>query len=130
MSENNNKEGVTVKQIEEFTKKHRFEVVLCLSFILSLFFSFLFFGSGVAILFAAIGGGLGAIFPRKVEFATKQLFQFVFKQEQTTQLVLGIVALILSIFLPPAIFFILGSNGGRSLAQLSNSESPSSTRRD
>ena len=116
-----------MSQIEEFTKKHRFEVVLCLSFVLAFFFSFLFFGTGWAILFAVIGGGLGVIFPRKIEFATKQMFQFVLKQELTTQIVLAVVALIISIFLPPFIFLFLGLNGGRSLSQLSGD---AATRRD
>jgi len=127
MNGNNKKEGVSVSQIEEFTKKHRFEVVLCLSFVLAFFFSFLFFGTGWAILFAVIGGGLGVIFPRKIEFATKQMFQFVLKQELTTQIVLAVVALIISIFLPPFIFLFLGLNGGRSLSQLSGD---AATRRD
>ncbi|MFI5333957.1 MAG: hypothetical protein ACHQT8_02175 [Chlamydiales bacterium] len=128
MDQNNNKEGVTVKQIEEFTKRHRFEVVLCLSLVLALFFSFLFFGPGWALLFATIGGGLGAIFPRKVEFATKSMLDFVFKQETTTQLILGVVSLIISIFLPPLIFLVLGFHGGRSLDQLAGA--PTVIKRD
>lgn len=124
MNHGNNKEGVTVKEIEEFTKKHRLEVVLCLSFILALFFSFLFFGAGWGIFFGGIGAGVGAIFPRHVEFTTKRIFQFVLKQEQITQIVLAVVTLIVSIFLPFVIYLFVGLNGGRSLIQLSGEMPP------
>jgi hypothetical protein len=111
----NKKEGVTVREIGNFTKKHRFEVLFGLSFIFALFFSFVFFGTGWAVLFASIGAILGVLFPGKTEHVTRRMFQFYMKQEQTTQLVLGIVFLILSIFLPIMVFFLLGCHGGKSL---------------
>ncbi|MBI2742324.1 MAG: hypothetical protein HYX48_00200 [Chlamydiales bacterium] len=126
MDENKKNEGVTVKEIELFAKKHRIEVVFCLSFIIACFFSFVFFGTGWAVIFAAIGGILGAVFPAKVDNFAKKMFVFVFKQEQTTQLVLGIFKLVLSIFLPPLIFLLLGLHGGKSMQQLAMSIGPQS----
>lgn len=111
-------EGITVKEIEQFAKKHRFEVLFGLSFVFACFFSFVFFGAGWAIIFAMIGGILGVIIPGRVETYASRMFQFVFKQEQTTQLVLSIVMLIISIFLPPLIFLIVGAQGGQSLRRL------------
>ncbi len=114
-------EGVSVKEIELFAKKHRIEVVFCLSFIIACFFSFVFFGTAWALIFATIGGILGVIFPAKMESIISKGLQFVFKQEPTVQLVLAIVKIILSIFLPPLIFLSLGLMGGLSLHHLSTS---------
>src|ERR1700722_15773528 len=124
MDENKKNEGVSVKEIEIFAKKHRIEVVFCLSFILACFFSFVFFGPGWAIVFATIGGIIEAVFPSKIESLTRKMFQFVFKQETTTQLVLGVVKLIISIFLPPLIFLSLGLQGGAALNRLSSLMGP------
>jgi hypothetical protein len=118
------KEGMTVKEIENFAKKNRVAVVFCLSFILALFFSFVFFGPGWAMVCATIGGVLGLIFSDKVEQMSKKIFQFVFKQEQMTQLILGVVALIISIFLPPLVFLIIGFHGGRDISEIANSVRP------
>jgi hypothetical protein len=113
MDANKPKEGVSVREIEDFTKKHRFEVFFCLSFILACFFNFVFFGTGWGIIFAAVGGVLGVVSSAKVELFMKKGYHFVFKQEQITQLVLGVVWLILSVFLPPLIWFVVGLNAGK-----------------
>ena len=112
MVDEKQKDTVSVREIETYAKKHRFELFLCLSFLLACFFSFVFFGAWCLIL-AAIGGILGTLFAPKVDELTKKIQLFVVKQEKTTQLVLGIVGLVLSIFLPVLIFFALGVGGGR-----------------
>ena len=93
------KEGVSIKEIEFFTKKHQLEVFFCLLFVLTCFFSFVFFGPGWAVVLSVIGCLIG----------------IVFKQERTTQLVLGAVGLIIAVFLPPIIFFLVGLHGGKSM---------------
>lgn len=114
MDKNNPKEGVSVREIEEFTKKHRFEVFFCLAFILACFFSFMW-GPWWSIFAAGIGAVIGILLSDKVSKFSKSIFQFVFKHEQTTQLVLGVVFLILAIFLAPLYFLILGVHGGKDL---------------
>jgi hypothetical protein len=118
MDKKQNKEGVSVKEIENFAKKHRLEVFFCLAFVFACFFSFVFFGTGWAVVLGSAGGIVGALMSGKVEHMAKKIFYFVFKQEQTTQLVLGAVGLILSIFIPPLIFLALGMHGGKSLHHL------------
>jgi hypothetical protein len=54
----------------------------------------------------------------KVEFFVKRSYQFVFKQEKMTQLVLGICWLMVSIFMPPLVFLMVGLYGGKSLYHL------------
>lgn len=119
MDPNKLKEGVSVKEIESFAKKHRFEVFFCLAFLLACFFSFVFFTSW-SIILAAVGGIIGALIPSKVESFARRVFLFFFKQEQTTQLILGIVGLILSIFLPLLVFLVLGMSGGKHLQQMAS----------
>jgi hypothetical protein len=111
-----NKKGVSVKEIEEFTKKHRYEVFFCALFLLACIFSLVgHFGGGWSIFFAMGGAILGVIFPNKVESLLEMVFKFIFKQEKTIQIVLGAVALILSIFLPFIIFLCIGLIGGRKM---------------
>jgi uncharacterized membrane protein YjjP (DUF1212 family) len=114
-----NKEGVSVKEIEAFAKKHRFEVFFCLAFILACFFSFLW-GPWWSVIFATIGGIVGVLLSSKLPPLSKSVFSFIFKQEPTVQLVLGIVGLILAIFLPPLYFLLLGLHGGKDLQQWAN----------
>lgn len=119
MNSNKIKDGVSVKEIEDFAKKHRFEVFFCLAFVLAYIFSFVFFKAG-CLLFATAGGILGALFPAHAYNATKNALKFVFKQDKTVQIVLGIVVLILCIFLQPLTFFVVGVIGGRGLVQIAN----------
>ncbi len=112
------KEGVSVKEIENFAKKHRFEVFFCLAILLACFFSFVMFGTGWAVILAGIGGILGILFPAKVEFVAKKLFHFIFKQEESVQIIFGVVTLVVAIFLPPLIFLLLGAHGGEGMRHL------------
>lgn len=110
-----NKKGVSIKEIENFTKNHRLEIFFFLSFLLACLFSWAFFGTGWSIILATIGAILGLFMTGRVEFFTKKMWHFIFKQEPTIQIVLGVVCLIISIFLPPVIFFMLGLEGGKTL---------------
>lgn len=120
MDGNKLKEGVSVKEIESFAKKHRFEVFFCLIFVLACFFSFVMWGPWWTIIAATAGGVIGVLMPDKIDSMCQKILQFVFKQEQTTQLVLGIVGLILAIFIPPLIFFILGLHGGKDMHKMAS----------
>jgi hypothetical protein len=109
------KEGVSIKEVESFAKKHRFEVFFCLIFVLACFFSFVIWGPWWTIIGATTGGVIGVLSPMKAGMVCHKAFYFIFKQEQTTQLVLAIVGLILAIFIPPLTFFCLGLHGGKDL---------------
>ena len=115
MSENKLKDGVSIKEIEAFTKKHRFEVILCAAFILACLFSFVMWGTGKSIIAATLGSVGGILLSARVEAYSKKAFHFIFNQEKTTQLVLGGVFLVLAIFLPPLYFLLLGLHGGKSI---------------
>jgi hypothetical protein len=113
MDENKRKEGVSVKEIEAFARQHKAEVFFCLVFLLAMVFShFSFFRPGWSLFGAGAGAILGTIFPAKVDGLLKGVLQFIFKQESTLQIVLGVGGCLLAIFLPLVIFFALGCAGG------------------
>ena len=106
------KEGVSVQELENFGKKYRFEIFFVLYFLLATLLTFIFFGPAWSIFLAGVGGILGMWLPSKIEKAAKAAFGFVFKQEKVTKLVLAVVGVIISFFLPPLVFFFLGLLGG------------------
>jgi len=106
------KEGVSVQELENFGKRYLFEIFFVLYFLIATLLTFLFFGPGWSIFLAGLGGIIGIWLPQKVEKAARACFHFVFKQEKITKLILGVVGLIVSFFLPPLIFFFLGLLGG------------------
>lgn len=116
MNSKKSKEGVSVKEIEAFTKKHRLEVFFCLLFVLACFFSFIIFGAGWSIILATVGAIIGALAPVKIQNFSKGIYKFVFKQEKTTQMVLGIVALIIAIFVSPLVFLLMGLHAGKDMS--------------
>lgn len=106
------KEGVSVQELENFGKKYRFEIFFVLYFLLATLLTFIFFGAAWSIFLAGVGGILGVWLPSKVDKAAKGAFQFIYKQEKATKLILAIVGVIVSFFLPPLVFFFLGLLGG------------------
>lgn len=110
--EKENKEGVSIQEIENFGKKYWFELFFVLCFLLATLFSFIIFGPAWSMILAGVGGILGVSFPKKVEHAVKAVFQFIFKQEKTTNLIFCIVGILISCILPPLVFLALGLIGG------------------
>ncbi len=110
-----NKDSVSVKEIENFAKKHRFELFFCLAFVFACFFSFVFFGPAASLFLATIGAVAGVLLPNKVDHFNHVVLHFIFKQETTVQLVLAAVALVLAVVVPPVVFFIIGLHGGKNM---------------
>lgn len=118
--ETGRRSGVSVQELENFAKKNRLEVFYSIAFILAAIFSFVFFGRVWSIFAVAIGGVLGAWFPKQVGNLFGSMLQFVFKQERVTQLVLAGVGWLLAVFLPPVIFAFLGLLGGKACVSKSS----------
>ncbi len=117
--DDNKKDGVSVKEIEAFARKHSLEVFFGLLFVLAAIFGAIgHFHAVWSVLLGAAGVILSIAFPTKVESLLKKMFGFVFKQEKTIQIVLGVVSLIFAIFLSPLIFFLVGCFGGRAIYQM------------
>ncbi len=126
MDEEKKKEGVSVKELENYAKKHRFEIFFCILFILASLFTLIFWGPTISIFLAGIGGIISVLLPEKIEHLSRKFSAMAFKQQGTTQLIIGIVALIVAIFLAPIIFLLMGLHAGKSMMNLSK-ESLSST---
>ena len=110
---NDKKEGVTVQQIENFGKKHRTEIFFCIVFILSSFFSFLFYGPGWSIYAAGLGGVVATWIPKHIGRMIHAAFHFCITKQRTTRIIIGVIGIILSIFVPPLIFLCIGLMAGR-----------------
>ena len=110
------KEGVSVQELEEFARKHTTEVFSVLAIIIgSISSAFDFFnGPGWTIICMAIGTIVAIFFPAPVERSLKQVYSFTFKQEKTTEMIIGGVMLVISLFLPFLFFAFLGLLAGTS----------------
>ncbi|MDN3508242.1 MAG: hypothetical protein P0S94_04910 [Simkaniaceae bacterium] len=109
------KEGVSVQEIENFGKKYRLELFFCIIFILATFFSRFLYGLGWSVFLAGIGGIIGIWIPKKIERATIGCFRFLRRQKSMTRWILAGVCFVLSVFLPPLVFAIIGLVAGHAL---------------
>jgi hypothetical protein len=110
------KEGVSVKEIEEFARKHTVEVFSILALVIATISSYwaFFTGPKFALFFAAMGCIASILFPTPIERGLKQLYDFTLKQEKTTQIILGAVKLVVAIFIPFLLFGLIGLLAGGS----------------
>lgn len=113
--DNEGKRGVTVQEIESMAKKYKFEVFFCLSFLLAALFSYFFSVMGWCVLLLVIGAILGMLIPTHIEKTISTLLQVSCKQEKVTQIIIGVILLLLSIVLSPVICLLLGLIAGKSL---------------
>ena len=120
MGDNKLKEGVSIKEIEEFAKKNRFDVFLCVLFFIACVFAFALWGTGWCVVAAFIGTIVGILSSNQIEGLSKKGVLFLLKQESTTQIVLAVVLLVFAVILPLLYFFILGAHGGKSLHKLTS----------
>jgi hypothetical protein len=126
------KEGVSVQEVEDFARKYTTEVFTVLAIIIGSFSSMydFFTGPRLTIAFLAIGVILGIFFPAPVEKGLKQFYSFSHKQEKMTQMILGFVKIIVSIFIPFILFGGIGLLAGTSYhyytrhAQILNDNKP------
>ncbi|MCI5051630.1 MAG: hypothetical protein MRY21_00660 [Simkaniaceae bacterium] len=115
--ENKQNDGMSVQEIESMAKKYRFELVFCVTFLLAGIFAYIFNVMGWSILLATIGGIVGICLPKHIDNWMGTCLGFVLKQEKVTQIVIGVVLVIISIFLSPIIFLLMGIMGGVEIYQ-------------
>ncbi len=110
------KDGVSVKEIEEFTRKHTTEVFSVLAIIIATASSSwdFFTGPKTTIFFTALGCVLAVLFPVPIERGLKQFYNFVFKQDKNTQMIVGAVKVVIAIFIPFILFGLIGLLAGSS----------------
>jgi hypothetical protein len=121
--DSNKDDGISVSEIEEYAKKNKFPVAIALGILLACLFSIFLTMTKLSIIVLTIGALVGVFMPGKITFFLKKMYSFIGKQEKTTQLVVGIVFLILSIFFPPATFALMGLHSGKDMRHLMMEES-------
>ncbi len=109
------KDGVSVKELEIFAKKYRFEVFLCLFFLLAGIFGCILWHPGWSVLLVGAGGIIGSLIPQKIGQISRKLLGFVFRQDRNTQIIIAAIALILAIFVPPLVYLLFGLHAGKSM---------------
>lgn len=110
------KEGVSVQEVEDFARKYTTEVFSVLAIVIGSISSMydFFTGPKMTIAFLAIGVILGVFFPAPVEKGLKQFFSFSYKQEKMTQMILGLVKIVVALFIPFILFGFIGLLAGTS----------------
>ena len=108
------KEGVSVEEIENFARKYLNEVFLVLSFIIATISSIFGFFTGPvwSVLFAGALAIVGIVLPVQVGKILKIMLKMQMKSEKTTMIIIGVVRLVFSIFIPFIIFAELGLLAG------------------
>lgn len=110
------KEGVSVQEVEDFARKYTAEVFTVLAIIVASISSMYdyFTGPKMAILFLALSTVVGIFFTAPVDRGLKQFYSFQAKQEKMTQLVIGLLKIIVALFIPFILFAGLGLLAGSS----------------
>ena len=108
------KEGVSVEEIENFTRKYMWEVFSALAVIVaSISSTFNFFsGAGWSIMLAGLGTLISIIIPTHMDKLFDKFYLFINKQQKPSQIILGIVEIVIALFLPFVIFAFLGLLAG------------------
>lgn len=108
------KSGVSVEEIEGFTRKYIVEVFSIITIILATISSAwdFFTGPKLSLFFAGGAAILAVIFPKQIDNVLGKYFSFVRKQERMSQIIIGIVQIIIAIFIPFIIFAKIGFLAG------------------
>jgi len=118
------KEGLSIKELEGYAKRHRMEVFFCLLFFLAGLFGLLLWSPSWCVILAALGAITGALIPGKMQLFARSLWQFVFRQDRTTQIIMAAIALVLAVFIAPLIFLFIGLHAGRSMITAASNAGP------
>lgn len=115
MDEQKKKEGVSVKELEGYAKKNRFEIFFILLFVFASLFTLVFWGATISIFTTGIGGIIAVFIPHKIDHFAHKMAMALVSKEGATQLIIGIAALIIAIFLAPLAFLLFGLHAGKSM---------------
>lgn len=115
MNGQNKKEGVSVKELEGFAKNYRYEIFFCTLFVLATIFSLVFWGARISIFLTGIGAIVGALLAEQIHLFAKKMAVTIFTKDVSFQLIIGLIALVVAIFVAPLIFLIIGLHGGKSM---------------
>lgn len=115
------KEGVSIREIEEFAKQHRSKLLLTVVFAMAALFGLWgAFKPGWCVMLGMGAAILGYLAPLQTMNALRKVFQFVIKQENAVRFTLCAIIVLLACFVPFSIFVLVGSLGGSTVYQIVN----------
>ena len=111
------KEGVSVEEMQSFFKNYGPEISLCLIFILSAISArFLFGMENWCVLLLGLGGVIGTLLPNPIRSCVSSMMRYgASSGNRYGQLLIAIVAIIVSIVAAPLTFLIFGLVAGEML---------------
>jgi len=113
------KEGVSVQDLESYAKKYSTEVFLIIAVVLAVIFSIFnwsFTGSNWGIFLAGIGALCGLLISGPVQPLLEKGLGFTQKKDKTTQIMVGVIRILVAIIIPALIFGMFGLVAGVTLA--------------
>lgn len=118
------KDGLSVQEIEDFAKKYTTEVFIVLALIIACISSIFDFFTGPtwSLLFATVGAIVAMFLPEKIAEFGKKASVVVNKKDRATQVIVGVVRIVLAIFLPFIIFAVIGLHAGLGFHTFVNKE--------
>ena len=104
-------------EIEGKFKKYSIEIILCVIYILTAIFALVWGGAMIvwSILLSMIFAIIGSLLPQSMHKVVNQAHKFIHR-EQITSIIIGIIFILVSIFLPAIIFAIIGLMAGKTLS--------------
>jgi hypothetical protein len=111
------KEGVSVEEMQSFFKNYGPEISLCLIFILSAISArFLFGMENWCVLLLGLGGVIGTLLPNPIRSSVSSVMRYSASSgNRYGQLLIAIVAIIVSIVAAPLTFLVFGLVAGEML---------------
>jgi hypothetical protein len=112
-------EGVSVQDLESYAKKYSTEVFLIIAIVLAMIFSIFdwsFTGANWGVFLAGVGALCGLLAPEQVNSFIEKALGFTTKKDKTTQIMVGVIRILVAIIVPAVIFGIFGLVAGTTLA--------------
>ncbi len=125
--EDKSKGGFTVGELEGKMKKYGLEIALCVIFILTAIFALVWGGAMMvwSVLLCMIFAIVGVLVPKSTHKVASQSMRFICK-EMITAILVGVVACLIGVFIPPFIFALVGLIAGKTIAVDARSHKPDS----
>ena len=107
-------QGVSVKEMEDYVKNNMVDVFVVVAVVVASVSSIFHFFTGPSwsIMLAGLGTILGILMPNSISENIEKFFSFVKTQDRTTQIIIGVVRIVIAIFQPLILFAIIGLQAG------------------
>lgn len=107
------KDGVSVEEIEKYTRKYTSEIFMIVAIAVAMFSSVFdfFIGSSWAVFLTTVGLIYALLAPKQVGAILNKMVSFSMK-DRSTEIMVGIVRIVVAIFLPAILFGIMGLVAG------------------